>query len=81
MKKSKKDKERDIALQTPDKGKKSKSNVPPDRAGSDEEKAKRKGINKENDSANSDAQAGHGLGNEIDKGQEGAQGYGKYQEE
>ncbi len=75
MKKNKKDKERDIALQTPDKGKKSKSKVPPDRSGTDKDKA----LKKSNEpGSESDAQGGHGMGN-IDNGEEGAQGYGKYE--
>jgi hypothetical protein len=67
---------RDIALQTPDKGKKSKSKTPPPRSGSDEGKTQKKGTSHEPDEEESDVQGGHGMG-DFDEGTEGPQGYGK----
>lgn len=78
MKKKKKDKERDIALQTPEKGKKSNEQVSPPRSGTDEEKTLKKGPYNEPDEGESDAQGAHGMGNKLNKGEQGAQGYGKY---
>jgi hypothetical protein len=71
MKKNRKDKDkRDKALMTPEAGKKSNSKTPPDRSGTDEDK---------NDLKDSDVHGGHGMGN-FQKGEEGAQGYGKSKE-
>jgi hypothetical protein len=77
MTKKNNDKERDIALQTPEKGKKSKSKKPPPRAGSDEEKPLKRGKSYETDKDESGTQGGQ-EGNAVNKGEEGAQGYGKY---
>ncbi|HET6243258.1 MAG: hypothetical protein H0V01_01710 [Bacteroidetes bacterium] len=77
-KKENEDKERDIALQTPDKGKKAKSKIPPDRAGTDSKKKAKKTKYFEQEDGESDAQGAHGFNNKIDKGEQGPQGYGKY---
>ena len=80
MKRKNKYKERDIALQTPEEGKKSKSKTPPPRSGSKEEKTIKKGRSYEPDEGEGGAQGGDGKGNALNKGEEGAQGYGIYNE-
>jgi hypothetical protein len=75
--KNKRDKDkRDIALQTPDKGKKSNSKTPPDRSGSDRGKTMKKGSSSKKEEKDDDVHGGHGIGN-FDEGTEGPQGYGK----
>jgi hypothetical protein len=79
MKEHKRDKDkRDIALQTPGKGKKANSSTPPPRSGSDPAQTGKKSKKQHNidDEFNDDVQKGHGGGN-FDEGDEGPQGYGK----
>lgn len=52
----------------------------PERQGPDTTAVKKSGHNYEPDKDHSGTQGGYGQGNRINKGSEGAQGYGKYEQ-
>jgi hypothetical protein len=67
---------RDIALQTPDKGKKSKEKTPKSKKESEKENGKQSVHLPEDEDEQKDLHKGYGIGN-FEKGSEGPQGYKK----